>query len=244
MAILGRLAIAGRVVCSELARDWEISEDTIRRDVRDLDDAGLLRRVHGGALPRTTRSVPYGNRVYANVAEKQRIAAHAALSFVDGMTALFYGGTMTLEAVRRLPTGIRGRVITNDPRIALEAASRERLETILLGGRVQPSLQLVLGSEAVDAVRAIRADVCLVGACALHDEFGLGVEDVEEAALQRAFVAAASSVAVLVTPEKLQAVAPFCVTSATAIGRIVTSTNADDEVVARYRAMGIVVDLA
>ncbi len=242
VAILGHLAVAGRVVCSELAREWNISEDTVRRDIRDLDDAGLLRRVHGGALPRNARPVPYGDRVQADIAMKQRIAARAALAVVDGMTALFYGGTTTLAATRLLPSGIRARIITNDPRIALEASGRERLETILLGGRVHPGMQLVLGSQAVDAVRALHADVCLVGACALHDEFGLGVEDVEEAVLQQAFIAAASSVVALVTPEKLQTVAPFRVTSATAVARIITSANADDDVLARYRTVGIVVD--
>lgn len=88
----------------------------------------------------------------------------------------------------------------------------------------------------------MRADVCLIGACALHDEFGLGISDLEEAALQRAFVAASSDVVALVTSDKLQTVAPFRVTSAAAITRLVAPTGVDRHILARFSDLGLRID--
>ena len=232
----------GRVVSSDLARQWEISEDTIRRDIRELDDAGLLHRVHGGALPRSPQVAPYKDRAESNLAEKVRLGVHGAGAIADGMTVLLYGGTTVLEAARRLRPDLRARIVTNDPRIALEVASRPAVETILLGGRVLSDSQLVVGTQAIDDVRALRADLALIGACALHDEFGVGISDYDEAALQRAFLAASNGVVALVTTDKLQTVAPFRVASAAAITRLVTTVNADSAVLARFRNLGLAVE--
>ena len=241
-AILAQLVAHGRIVSRLLAREWDISEDTIRRDIRELDDAGLLRRVHGGALPLSPHLASYDDRAESNVSEKMRLGARGAAAITNGMTALLYGGTTVLEAARQLRADLRARIVTNDPRIALEVAGRERVETILLGGRLLPSSQLVVGSQAIDDVRAMRADVCLIGACALHDEFGLGINEIEEAALQRAFIAASSEVVGLVTSDKLQTVAPFRVTSAAAITHLVTSAGVDPQVLARYHDRAVRID--
>jgi DeoR/GlpR family transcriptional regulator of sugar metabolism len=241
-ALLAQLSLEGRIVCSTLAQKWDVSEDTIRRDIRHLDDAGLLRRVHGGALPRSPQATPYHDRADTNVTDKSRLGAHGALAITDGMTALLYGGTTILEAARHLRADLRARVITNDPRIGLEVAGRQGVEPILVGGRVLRSSQLIVGSQAVDDVRAIRADICLIGACSLHDQFGLGINDVEEAALQRAFVAAACEVVALVTADKLQTVAPFRVTSAAAITRLITTVDANPQILERFANLGLHID--
>ena len=226
----------------EIAREWLVSEDTIRRDIRELDDAGLLQRTHGGALPRSPQLTPYAVRAERNVDAKLRLGRRGADFITDGVTVLLYGGTTVLEAARAVPHERRARVITNDPHIALELSSRERVEVLLLGGRVLPISQLTVGSAAVDFVRALRADVCLVGACGLHDSFGLGINDVEEAALQRSFVEASNHVVALATADKLQTAAPFRVTSAAAISRLVTCGEPDPEALERYRRIGIAVE--
>ncbi len=241
-AIIAQLEFAGRIVSRELAREWLVSEDTIRRDIRELDDAGLLQRTHGGAVPRSPQLTPYAVRAERNVDAKLRLGRRGADFITDGVTVLLYGGTTVLEAARAVPSERRARAITNDPHIALELASRERVEVLLLGGRVLPATQVTVGSAAVDVVRALRADVCLVGACGLHDSFGLGINDVEEAALQRSFIEASNHVVALATADKLQTAAPFRVTSAAAIARLVTCGEPDPEALERYRRLGIVVE--
>lgn len=240
--ILAAIARDGRVVSRLLSREWGVSEDTIRRDIRELDDAGLVHRVHGGALPRSPQLTPYAVRAESNVEEKIRLGRAGAALIVEGTTALLYGGTTVFEAARHIRDDLRARIITNDPRIALETSRRPHIETLLIGGRVVLSSQLTVGSAAVDTVRALRADICLVGACGVHDEFGLSINDVEEAALQRAFVEAAGAVVALVTMDKLQTAAPFRVSSAAAITRIVTCAQVSAEVTDRYRRMGIEMD--
>jgi DeoR/GlpR family transcriptional regulator of sugar metabolism len=240
-SILALIAREGRVVSRELAREWGISEDTIRRDIRELDEGGLLQRVHGGALPRSPHLTPYAVRADTNVDEKVRLGLRGAALIQNGMTALLYGGTTVYEVARQLPADARARIVTNDPRIALETSRREAVETLLIGGRVLSSSQLTVGSMAVDLVRALRADICLIGACGLHAEFGLGINDSEEAALQRAFMEAAATVVALVTSDKLQTAAPFRVTSAASIDRLICIGTAD-EVTDSYRRLGIAVE--
>jgi len=107
---------------------------------------------------------------------------------------------------------------------------------------VLSSSQLTVGSSAVDFVRTLRADICLIGACGIHDEFGLGINDIDEAALQRSFVEASSTVVALVTPDKIPTAAPFRVSSAAAIARIITCGEPDTDALERYRRIGIEVE--
>jgi DeoR/GlpR family transcriptional regulator of sugar metabolism len=241
-AILAELAREGRIVSRALARDLRVSEDTIRRDIRELDDAGLLQRTHGGALVRSPQLEPYAVRSERNVDVKVRLGRSGAALVADGMTVLLYGGTTVLEAARALPADLRARIVTNDPRIALETSQRERVETLLVGGHVLRSSQLTVGSFAVDFVRTLRADICLIGGCGIHDTFGVGINDLEEAALQRSFVEASNHVVALVTPDKLQTAAPFRVTSAAAVARLITCEAPDAAVLERYRRLGILVE--
>jgi DeoR/GlpR family transcriptional regulator of sugar metabolism len=241
-AILAQLVQEGRIVSRALAREWQVSEDTIRRDIRELDDAGLLHRTHGGALPRSPQLAAYGVRAERNVDAKLQLGRAGAALITDGMTALLYGSTTVLEAARALPDDRKALIITNDPHIALETSRRERSETLLVGGRVLSSSQLSVGSAAVDFVRTLRADICLIGACGIHDEFGLGINDIDEAALQRSFVEASDTVVALVTPDKLQTAAPFRVSSAAAIARIITCGEPPAETLERYRRLGIIVE--
>src|SRR5262245_25916264 len=143
--ILDRLSIDGKVVASELVVSLGVSEDTVRRDLRELDSQGLVRRVHGGALPPTPIINPrFVERAKVDPAGKAAIGAAAAAGLArSGEVLLLSGGTTVLEFARRLPDDLRATVLTTGPDIAVALAEHRGLEVVMLGGRVQPDTHTV-----------------------------------------------------------------------------------------------------
>ena len=124
----------GRVLAAELAQRFNTSEDTIRRDLRDLDAAGLLRRVHGGAMRRTQPVPSFGQRLDADEARKEVLARALADSVQSGDTVLVDAGTTNLAFARQLEDGRAATIITNSPQIALGLGHLRITRVVLLGG--------------------------------------------------------------------------------------------------------------
>src|SRR6202035_3857652 len=122
-----------------LTAELDVSSDTIRRDLRELSDAGLLRRVHGGALPRHGDASPFATRARRAPEAKASIARRAAACVRDGQLVVLDGGTTTLELARALPHDLRANVITTSPHIALALADHPGLEVTVVGGRLRPN---------------------------------------------------------------------------------------------------------
>ena len=139
--ILEQLGRDGRVVATELSRTLGVSVDTVRRDLRELHEDGLLQRVHGGALPPVAGARPYAVRREQATAAKEAIARRAASMLHDDQVILLDAGTTTLEVARHLLPDLRATVITNSPAIALALAEHASVEVAMLGG------VLILGSK-------------------------------------------------------------------------------------------------
>jgi DeoR/GlpR family transcriptional regulator of sugar metabolism len=188
-AILERLEHDGRVVASQLVTTLGVSEDTVRRDLRDLADQGLLHRVHGGALASAPATVSFSRRL--EVGQEEKIAlADAALPLLDEARVIVLdGGTTALELARRLPPLYAGTVVTNAPPVASALASHPNAEVVLVGGRLLKDAQVAVGAAALEALRTVRADVCVLGICSLHPDAGVTTLDNDEADVKRAMVA-------------------------------------------------------
>jgi DeoR/GlpR family transcriptional regulator of sugar metabolism len=237
-AILERLSTDGKVVASELVETLGVSDDTVRRDLRELDAQGLVRRVHGGALPPAPTVNPrFVERRKVDPVRKAAIGAAAATLVRPGSVLLLSGGTTVLEFARRLPDGLHATVLTTGPDVAAALADHAGLEVVMIGGRVQPDTHTVIGPDAVDAVRGVRADLCVLGVCSLHPEAGLTQLDREEAIVERAMIASSARVATLTGADKLGFAGPWPVAEATDIDVLVT--DAPSEVTAPYASLGI-----
>jgi DeoR/GlpR family transcriptional regulator of sugar metabolism len=225
--ILGRLKRDGKVVASELVASLGVSEDTVRRDLRDLADQGLLQRVHGGALPAAPPSGPFTRRL--EHAHDAKVAlAEAALPLLDGARVIVLdSGTTALELARRLPNGYDGTVVTNSPPIATALAAHPRAEVVLLGGRLNKDAQAAVGAATVDALHAIRADICVLGICSLHPEVGVTAIDHEESHVKRAMVACAGETIAIATADKLRTAGPWVVAGVADVAHLVTDGAAD-----------------
>ncbi len=236
--ILDRLRVQGRVLASDLVAEFDVSPDTVRRDLRDLDDAGMLRRVHGGALPRRGDTDPLPVRARRAPEAKATIARRAARIVRDGQVVMLDGGTTTLEVARALPERLRATVVTNSLPIALALADHPNVDVVVVGGSLRGRAGVTVGAAAVAALGAVRADVLFLGVCGLHPEIGVSVEDPEEREGKRAMIAGAAEVVGLADHDKLGTALPFVVAPLSELNTLVTDATAD-EVLAPYRALGI-----
>ena len=237
-AILERLTTDGKVVASELVSRLGVSEDTVRRDLKELDSQGLVRRVHGGALPPPPTVNPrFVERRKVDHAQKAAIGAAAATLVGPDDVVLLSGGTTVLEFARRLPDDLHATVLTTGPDVAVMLAEHPGLDVVMIGGKVQADTHTVIGPEAVDAIRAVRADLCVLGVCSLHPEAGLTQLAREEALVERTMIAASARVATLTGADKLGFAGPWPVARTDEIDVLVT--DAPPETTDPYAALGL-----
>jgi DeoR/GlpR family transcriptional regulator of sugar metabolism len=235
--ILTRLERDGKVVASELVDALGVSEDTVRRDLRELASGGLVQRVHGGALLPAPASASFAQRLEVAPEAKAHLA-EAALPLLEGANVvLLDGGTTALELARRLPPDRACTVLTNAPPVAAALATHPRAEVVLIGGRMLKDSQTTVGAEAVEALRQVRADVCVLGICSVDAELGITTSHQEEAHVKRAMVAASAEVIALATADKLQTASPWVVAPVGDLTHLVT--DAGEDVTAPYAAAGV-----
>jgi DeoR/GlpR family transcriptional regulator of sugar metabolism len=235
--ILTRLGRDGKVVASELVQVLGVSEDTVRRDLRELAAGGLVQRVHGGALPPPPATATFTQRLRVAPEAKAHLA-EAALPMLRGAAVIVLdGGTTSLELARRLPAGRPCTVLTNSPPVASALAEHPSVEVVLIGGRLLKDPQVTVGPEAIEALRAVNADVCVLGICSLHPEVGVTATDHDEAHVKRAMVDSAAEVIALATADKLRTAAPWVVAPLADVTHLVT--DAGDELTADYAAAGV-----
>ena len=236
-AILARLGRDGRLVASELVTSLGVSEDTVRRDLRDLAQQGLLHRVHGGALASAPPTVSFARRL--EVAHEEKVAlADAALPLLEGARVIVLdGGTTVLELAHRLPLAYNGTVVTNAPPVASALANHPNAEVVLIGGRLLKDAQVAVGAAAVEALHTVRADVCVLGICSLHPDVGVTTLHNDEAHVKRAMVACSGEVIVLATADKLRTAHPWVVARLADVDHLVT--DGDDDLTRPYATAGI-----
>jgi DeoR/GlpR family transcriptional regulator of sugar metabolism len=236
--ILRWLGAEGKVRASDLALRLRVSLDTVRRDLLELSEAGLLRRVHGGALPPSPPGPDsFVDRLPDDVAAKAAVARAAVGLVRPGEVVAISGGTTTLEFARRLPDDLDATVIATNPHIAVALADHPHLTVDVVGGRLHPAARTVVGPEAVDALRRVRPDVCVLSACSLHPQAGMTLRHREEALVVRAMVENAGRLLSVTTAGKLGSAGPYPVAAIERIDTLVT--DAPDAEVQVYRDLGI-----
>jgi DeoR family transcriptional regulator, fructose operon transcriptional repressor len=203
----------GRVSVAAIAEQFDVTTETVRRDLSVLERMGLLRRVHGGAVPATALAVieaGLGERDQANTLAKDQIA-RAALDLLPpaGGTVLLDAGSTTSRLASLLPRDLRLTVVTHAVPVAARLAGSAQVELHLLPGRVRPTTQAAVGADTVTALDRIRADVAFLGTNGLTADHGLSTPDHEEAAAKRAMVASGRRVVCLVDSSKIGVEAPL-----------------------------------
>lgn len=224
--ILRELQLKRRLSTAELAERFGLSEDTARRDFRELAADGLIKRVHGAALPITPGEQPFQGRYKIARDMKTKLARLAAEIVLPDQVILIDGGTTNLELARQLPLDLRATIITNSPALTTEIAEHVHLEVILLGGVFDRRSQMTMGARVLDQIRNLSADICFIGVHGLHKDFGLTTAGYDEASLKAAMLEISAEVVAIATPDKIGTAGAYKFAPLSAVDVLVTDRSA------------------
>lgn len=242
--ILDALRRDGQVVAKALSESLGLSEDTIRRDLRELAAQGRLQRVHGGALPVAPAEADLAGRQRLAPQEKVAIGRAAAAMVQPGQVVFVDGGTTAVQLARHLPPALRATVVTHSPSVAVELVQHAGVEVILIGGRLFKHSVVAVGAAAVEAIARIHADLYFMGVTGVHAQAGLSTADMEEAAVKRALMAAAGDTVVMASSEKLGAASPYVIAPLDAAATVLVAPEAPRAALASLRKAGAVLVVA
>jgi DeoR/GlpR family transcriptional regulator of sugar metabolism len=239
--IAARLDAGEPVAANDLAAEFAVSEDAIRRDLRALAALGRCRRVYGGALPMSPATAPMAVRADEGRERKDALARAAATTIRPGEFVFLDSGSTNLALARHLPQDNEITVATNSVDIAAAVLARPDVRLVMIGGVVDPVVGGCVDGDAVQAVAHMNIDRCFVGACAISPDGGVSAFDAADAAFKRALAAASRERLVLATSDKLGARAPYRVVEVGKIGCFVVEYDADRRVVTALSRGGAVV---
>ena len=246
--ILTLLKKDGSVKVVDLVKRFGVSIETIRRDLEALEMEGFLRRVYGGAVRESRRSEEtlLQERMVQNAAEKERIGKAAAAFVQDGDVIGIDVGTTTLEMARALlQRDLRIIVITNSIQIAATLSASEKIEVILIGGRVRHGELSVGGHMLTEAnMRLFQTDKLFLGVGGITDKFGITDFREEETAFRRIGIERTKEVYALADHSKFGVTAMYHVCDADRIHTVVTDAGTGRDMISALRMKGAQVVIA
>lgn len=233
---------SGTAHVSDLAESFGVSEMTVRRDLRALETAGKLERVHGGAINATDER-PFEEIAVERFTGKDRIGAAAAALVEDGQTIMIDIGTTTLQLARHL-RGRRLTVVTTSLAVYEELVPDDDIQLVLPGGLVRRNYRSMVGVIAEDSLRQLKADVAFLGTSGVDADMGVWDTTMIEVPIKRAMIASANSVVLLADAEKFAMGAVVRVCGPAEIDHIVTDAPVPTAHAASITEAGIEVTVA
>jgi DeoR/GlpR family transcriptional regulator of sugar metabolism len=232
--ILKEINLHNKVLSTDLIEQLIVSEDTIRRDLNDLAEHGLILKVHGGAMSKIYHYPFNGqNQVYALEA-KQVIADKTIQFFKNGMLILVEGGTTIMEIAKRIPQDLKATFLTVSPNVSFVLADHENLEVITIGGRLVKNNNIHTGASVINELSSIKADLCIIGSNGISVKDGLTDSDWEVVQVLKAMMRSAKKVAVVSIAEKFNTVQKIKISDINAIDYIITELPPDSPVLSSY----------
>lgn len=204
-AILHRARTEGRVDVVALAEELAVTTETIRRDLTVLERAGVVRRVHGGAIPveRLGFEPAVATRDTVMTGEKERIAKAALAELPNEGSVILDAGTTTGRLAAALPADRELTVVVNSPAIAVQLAARPNLTVLMVGGRVRGRTLAAVDDWALAPLATLCVDVAFMAANGVSTARGLTTPDIAEAAVKRAMIGAARRTVLLADHTKV-----------------------------------------
>jgi DeoR/GlpR family transcriptional regulator of sugar metabolism len=236
--ILQYLQKDNKVVLPELSRLLGVSEDTVRRDIKELSAQKLLKEVRGGAIPHAPGPQDFREREQYAIKKKQIIAKKAVAFLKQGQVIILDSGTSALAVANAIPRDLGITVVTNSFPVVQMLEDRKDVDVFFAGGKLQRESFITSGHDAIDFFESIRADVFFLGVCSIDLQLGVTGHYYEECAVKRAMIKASREVYALSTPEKLGTAEAFSICALTALSGIITSSS-EDHVMDVYKEAGI-----
>ena len=239
--ILDILRKEGQVIAKKLAAELDLSEDTIRRDLRDLAKDGLLQRVHGGALPASAAVADFTGRQSISTDGKRAISKTAANLIQSGQIVILDGGTTAVQLAKQLPPTLQATIVTHSPSVAVELANHPLVEVILIGGKLFKHSVVTVGTAALEALAHIRADIYFMGVTGVHSEAGLSTGDLEEAYMKKALSERAAETIVLASSEKIGVASAYVIMPLSEMTSLIVEGGTPNDRLQPFSDLGIAV---
>lgn len=236
--ILRQTNLHNKVLVSDLAAELEVSEDTIRRDLIELDEESKIIKVHGGALSKSFQQTLQPRQVYEP--EKKRIIAEKTIQLLkNDMFILTTGGTTIIEFAKHIPQELKATFITPSLPAAFEYTLHPNIEVIMIGDKVSKNSQITVGAEAIKKIGEIRADLCIMGINALDEEHGITDNDWEVSLVKKAMIESSKELAVITIAEKLNSAQKVVVCAPEKINYLITEKDPSNSMFENYKKLGI-----
>lgn len=223
----------------ELSELLNVSEDTVRRDIKELADLGIVKAVRGGAIAHSPVPHHYRDREHLQLEQKQLIAKKALDFIEDGQVVFFDGGTSSLAVAAALPKERSIVVVTNSFPIVNALEDHPLAELIFLGGRLNKDAFTTVGVDTVDAIRTIKSDLAFLGICSIDLTAGITTRDYDDCIIKRNIVANAKFVIALSTTNKIGTAEPFYVGPVHAIDVVLTDTEVELSLRTAFKDEGV-----
>lgn len=233
--IMREINLHNKVLSTDLSMLLNISDDTVRRDLKELAGAGKLLKVHGGAASKSFVA-PFNlqNEVYA-LNEKKKIAEKTLKLIKNDMVVLTEGGTTILELAKMIPENLKATFFTISPQVAITLSEHSNLEVITIGGRLNKNANLHTGASVTNQLIDIKADLCLLGANAFSAEEGLTDLDWDIVQVKKALIRSSRKTAVLSISEKLNSTQKIRICDPGHIHYLITELPSESPLLAGYR---------
>jgi DeoR/GlpR family transcriptional regulator of sugar metabolism len=233
--ILREINLHNKVLSTDLSEQLVVSEDTVRRDLNELAEQGLILKVHGGAMSKTFHYPFNGqNQVYALEA-KQIIADKVIRLFKKDMLIMMEGGTTIMEIAKKIPDDLQSTFLTVSPQVALTLAEHENIDVLTIGGRLAKNANIHTGASVINELSNIKPDLCIIGTNGISVQYGLTDSDWEVVQVIKAMIQSARRVAVVSIAEKFNTVQKIKISEISAIDYIITELPPDNLALSSYR---------
>jgi DeoR/GlpR family transcriptional regulator of sugar metabolism len=239
--ILNKLKFNKTVLSVELSEELLVSEDTIRRDLKELESKDLIYKVHGGALAKQNRALSYDERSISDIEEKKKIAQKAVKLICDGQVIIMSGSSTNLELAKIIPPEINATVYTYSLPIAAELSHHPLIEVIFIGGKLNKAAQVTVGVDLVHSIYHISADICFMGTDGIDINKGLTEPDWEVSRIKNSMINASNYIVVMCISSKIMTSTRHSVVPIEKIDVIVSDINPDNEIFNEFKAFDVTI---
>ncbi len=238
---MSKLVEEQKVVTTDLALALDLSEDTIRRDLNELDSKKLLEKVYGGAVQVSENAADVFNISISDEDEKKKIVAKALSLLHDDQVIIMSGGSTNLVFAKLIPANLKATIYTYSLPIAMQLSQHPNIDLIFIGGKMQKNAMVTIGMDVIQVVSKIKADICFIGASSINVKQGLTEIGYEISIVKKAMIEASDRVVSMFSSDKLNTKMPHVVCDLKQLDTIVTNLDPEDSSLEDYRKSGVII---
>jgi DeoR/GlpR family transcriptional regulator of sugar metabolism len=242
-AILNQLQLEKKLTTLELATLFNVSEDTIRRDLNELKKSGQINKVYGAAfLSDEQQDITITNPQILKYKEKEVVAQKALQHIKEGQVIIMSGGTTNLVLARMLPRNLNATIYTYSLPIAMELAKLPNIELMFIGGKIQKNAMVTVGIDVLQYLSGISADICFMGVSSINVKNGLTEKGYEVSMIKKEMMKSSDTTICLLTSDKLNKKMTYSVCSLQEIDFIISDINSDHPYFEDYKKLGVLTE--